>query len=162
MTKLTLTAEPGRHDCTMTREFKGTPEQLYRAYTDPDLVRQWLGPHRLQMDIREFDVRHGGRWSFVHREEGGAEYGFRGVFHGTPSVKDGITQTFEFEGMPGHVCLERVKFEEIAPGRTLVRNESVYQSVEDRDGMIESGMETGVTEGYERLDALLAANAIPA
>jgi hypothetical protein len=92
----------------------------------------------------------------------GTEYGFRGVFHGTPSVQDGITQTFEFEGMPGHVCLEKLTFEEIAPGRTIAHTASVYQSVEDRDGMIESGMETGVTEGYERLDALLAANAIPA
>ena len=160
MTKLTIVAEPGRHDSLMTREFTATPEQLFRAYTEPDLLKQWLGPDRLETVVEEFDLCHGGRWHFTQKETDGTAYGFRGVFHGTPSIKDGITQTFEFEGVPGHVCLETVRFEEVAPGRTLVRNASVFQAVEDRDAMIESGMESGVTEGFARLDKLLAANAI--
>jgi uncharacterized protein YndB with AHSA1/START domain len=138
----------------MTREFNASRDLLFRAFTEPELLVQWLGPRRLTMKIDEFDVRNGGAWRYVHVDEDGAEYGFHGVFHGTPSP-DGIVQTFEFEGMPGHVCLESVTFEE-ANGRTVVRTHSVYQSVADRDGMIESGMETGVNEGYDRLDELIA------
>jgi uncharacterized protein YndB with AHSA1/START domain len=106
------------------------------------------------MEIDHLDARHGGTWRYVSRTPDGGEYGFRGVFHGTPSV-DGIVQTFEFEGMPGHVSLETLTLEE-RDGKTILRANSVLQSVEDRDGMIASGMETGVNEGYEKLDELLA------
>jgi uncharacterized protein YndB with AHSA1/START domain len=86
-------------------------------------------------------------------------YGFHGVFHGEPSP-DRITQTFEFDGAPGHVSLETVAFEE-RDGRTLVRNHSVYQSIAARDAMVASGMEQGLSEGFERLDALLARQPAP-
>jgi len=87
-----------------------------------------------------------------------AAYGFHGVFHGTPSI-DGIVQTFEFEGAPGHVSLEALAFEDLGNGRTRLRASAVHQSVEARDAMIESGMESGVNEGYERLDELLTSMA---
>jgi uncharacterized protein YndB with AHSA1/START domain len=83
----------------------------------------------------------------------GNEYGFHGVFHGVPSP-DGIVQTFEFEGVPGHVSLDTVTLEE-RDGRTLVRSVSSFQSVEDRDGMVASGMERGVHDSNERLQELL-------
>jgi uncharacterized protein YndB with AHSA1/START domain len=105
------------------------------------------------MVIDEYDVRDGGRWRFVHRGDDG-EYGFHGVFHGDPSP-DGFTQTFEFEGAPGHVSLERLTLEE-RDGRTIARTHSVYQSVAARDAMIENGMESGMNEGFDRLDDLLA------
>jgi uncharacterized protein YndB with AHSA1/START domain len=70
-------------------------------------------------------------------------------------VEDGIVHTFEYEGAPGHVSLETARFEALN-GRTRVRASSVFQSVEDRDAMIQSGMETGVNEGFDRLDELLA------
>mgnify|MGYP001569532721 CR=1 FL=1 len=106
------------------------------------------------MRVERLEARDGGSWRYVHRAPDGTEFGFRGVFHGEPSV-EGITQTWEFEGFPGHVSLESLAFEERA-GRTTLRIHAVYQSVEDRDGLIASGMEGGMNEGYARLDDLVA------
>ncbi len=153
-TRTEIVAEPGSHQILMTREFAAPRELVFRAHVEPDLLAQWLGPRGMTMEIDHLDARHGGTWRYVSRTPDGAEYGFRGVFHGTPSV-DGIVQTFEFEGMPGHVSLETLTLEE-RDGKTILRANSVLQSVADRDGMIESGMETGVNEGYEKLDELLA------
>lgn len=154
-----VTAEPGVPFVDISREFDAPRELLYRAWTEPELLVQWLGPRRLTMIVDEYDVRDGGRWRYVHRDEDGTDYGFHGVFHGTPSV-DGMVQTFEFEGAPGHVSLDALTFEERG-GRTLVRTHSVFQSVEDRDAMIAAGMEGGLDEGFERLDAVLASLATP-
>jgi uncharacterized protein YndB with AHSA1/START domain len=149
-----ITAEPGTPFIDITREFDAPRDAVFRAYTEPELLMEWLGPRSLTMTIDYFDVRDGGRWRYIHRDADGAEYAFHGVFHGTPSV-DGIVQTFEFEGAPGHVALEWATFE-ARDGKTLVRQRSVYQSVEDRDAMVESGMEEGLNESMERLDELLA------
>jgi uncharacterized protein YndB with AHSA1/START domain len=153
-TKTQITAEPGLPFIEITREFAAPRALLFRAHVEPELVAQWLGPRGLTTTIDRMDVRDGGTWRFTHRDAAGNEYGFHGVHHGTPSP-DGIVRTFEFEGMPGHVSLESLAFEE-RDGRTLVRARSVFQSVADRDGMVQSGMESGVVEGYERLDELLA------
>ncbi|MBV9280492.1 MAG: SRPBCC domain-containing protein, partial [Chloroflexi bacterium] len=114
----------------------------------------WLGPRRLTMTVDQLDNRDGGRWRFVHRDADGNEFGFHGVFHGTPSP-GGVIRTSEFEGVPGHVSLETLTFEEGA-GKTLVRTNVVYQSVEDRDGHLRSGMEAGVNESMDRLEELVA------
>lgn len=153
MSKTHLVAEPGVPQILVTREFNAPREIVFRTFTEPDLLVQWLGPRRLTMTIDTFEVRDGGSWRYLHRDEDGTEYAFRGLFHGTPSL-DGIVQTFEFEGTPGHVSLETVTFEDIG-GKTLVRQNAVYQSVADRDAMIESGMEAGLNEGLDRLDELL-------
>jgi uncharacterized protein YndB with AHSA1/START domain len=147
-------AEPGTPQIVITRDFTAPPKLLFRAYTEPELLVQWLGPRRLTMAIDRYDLRHGGTWRYVHRETDGTEYGFHGVFHGTPSL-DGIVQTFEFEGVPGHVSLDSVTFEIVDERTTRLRMNSVYQSVADRDGMIQSGMEQGVNEGLDRLEELL-------
>ena len=149
-----ITAAPGSPLIAMSRDFNAPPELLYRAYTEPELLVQWLGPRRLTMRIERYDLRHGGSYRFIHRDTDGTEFGFRGVFHGDPSV-EGITRTFEFEGYPGHVSLETARFIE-REGLTTVQTVAVFTSVDDRDGMIASGMEGGVNEGYERLDELLA------
>ena len=148
-----IIAEPGLPMISITREFDASPELLFRAYTDPELLTQWVGPRRLVMVVDHIDVRNGGTWRYIHRDTDGTEYGFHGVYHGTPSPK-GIVQTSEFEGAPGHVSLESLNFEGRG-GRTVVRTLSVFQSVAARDAMVESGMEGGVNEGYERLDELL-------
>jgi uncharacterized protein YndB with AHSA1/START domain len=155
MPKTEIVAPAGVPQIFITRDFAAPRELVFRAYTDAELLVQWLGPRAVTTVIDHFDIRHGGTWRYIGRDADGTEYGFRGVFHGTPSVADGIVQTFEYEGMPGHVCLETATFEE-QNGHTVVRQNSVYQSVEDRDAMIESGMEVGVNEGFERLDELLA------
>lgn len=154
MTKTRIVAEPGVPQILMTREFAAPRDFLFRAHTDPTLLVRWLGPRRLTMAIDRLEVRDGGAWRYTHRDADGTEYGFHGVFHGTPTP-DGFVQTFEFEGAPGRVSLETLTFEE-RDGRTLVRQNAVYQSVADRDAMVQSGMEEGVNEGYERLDEVIA------
>ena len=149
-----ITAEPGMPFIDIEREFDAPRELLFRAHTDPELIAQWLGPAKYRMQVERLDVRDGGSWRFVHFDDRGNESGFRGVFHGEPSV-DGILQTWEFEGFPGHVSLESLVFDE-RDGRTTLRIHAVYQSVEDRDGLISSGMEGGMNEGYARLDELIA------
>lgn len=148
-----ITAEPGLPFIDIEREFAAPRELLFRAHVDPELLVQWLGPAKYGMRVERLEARDGGSWRYVNIDDDGRELGFRGVFHGAPS-SEGITQTWEFEGFPGHVSLERLTFDEL-DGRTTLRIHAVYQSVEDRDGLLASGMEGGVNEGYARLDALV-------
>lgn len=154
MGKTQITAEPGIPQIITEREFDAPRDLLFRAWTEPGLLKQWLGPRNLTMEIDRYDVRDGGTWRYVQRDEVGNEYAFHGVFHGDPSP-DGIVQTFEFEGFPGHVSLDTLTFEE-RDGKTIARTNTVFQTIEARDGMMESGMEYGVDDGYDRLDELIA------
>jgi uncharacterized protein YndB with AHSA1/START domain len=154
MGKTELVAAPGVPQIEVTREFDAPRDLLYRAYTDPELLVQWLGPRGMTMVVDQYDLRHGGAYRYIHRDAEGNEYAFRGVFHGTPSP-EGIVQTFEWEGMPGHISLDTATFEDLG-GRTRLRMNSVFQSVADRDGMLQSGMEGGMNEGFDQLDELLA------
>ena len=154
MPKTRIVAEPGTHQIEITREFDAPRELLFRAFTEPDLLVQWLGPRNLTMTVDRYEVRNGGLWRLVHSDVDGNDYGFHGVFHNDPSP-DGIVRTFEFEGAPGHVCLETATFEE-RNGATLLREISVYQSVADRDAMVQSGMESGVNDSMDRLAVLLS------
>jgi uncharacterized protein YndB with AHSA1/START domain len=153
MANTQIIAEPGVPQVVITREFDAPKELLFRAYTDPELLVQWLGLRRMTMTVDRYENRDGGSWRFIHRDPDGNEAGFHGVFHGTPS-SDRVVRTFEFEGVPGHVSLETLTFEERG-GKTLARTNAVFQSVEDRDGMMQSGMEGGLNESYERLDELV-------
>ena len=153
MTEMKITATPGVPQVLTSREFDAPRELVYRAFTEPELLVQWLGPRKYKMTIDRFDLRDGGTWRYVHSDDAGNAFGFHGVFHGDASP-DGIVQTFEFEGAPGHVSLDTATFEEI-DGKTIVRTNSVFQSVEARDAMVSSGMEYGMREGYERLEELL-------
>lgn len=151
----TITAEPGRQELFITREFDAPRRLVYKAHVDPELYIQWLGPRGYEMVLETFEPHSGGRYRYIHKDMDGNEFGFHGVFH--EMSEDLMIQTFEFEGLPerGHVILDTLRLEELPGGRTRVTIQSVYQSVEDRDGMIQSGMELGVNEGYERLDELL-------
>ena len=151
----TITVEPGKQELFVTREFDASRELLFKAHTDPDLFARWVGPHGLTMTIERFEPVSGGRWRFIQKDQDGNEFGFHGVFHEVSPEQ--IIQTFEFEGLPesGHVVLEALTFEELPNGRTRLTTQSVYRSVADRDGMVQAGMETGVVQGYERLDEIL-------
>ncbi len=154
MAKIQLTAAPGVPQITTTREFAAPRAILFRAYTEPAMLAQWLGPRDLTTTVDCLDNRDGGTWRFIHTDAAGNEFGFHGVFHGTPSV-DGIVRTFEFEGFPGHISLETLTFED-RDGKTLVRTNVVFQSVADRDGTLQSGMEGGYNESMDRLEELVA------
>jgi len=154
MTEMKITAEPGVPQVLTERTFDAPRDLVFRAYTEPELLVQWLGPRRLTMTVDRFDLRDGGSWRYVHTDQDGNAYGFHGVFHGEPSP-DGFVQTFEFEGAPGHVSMDTLTLEERG-GKTAVRTNTLFQSVEARDAMVASGMAEGMNEGYERLEELVA------
>lgn len=154
--KTTITAKQGKQDLFITREFDAPRELVFKAHTDPNLFVQWLGPRGLTTTLETFEPVSGGRWRFIQKDKDGNEYGFHGVFHEVSPER--MIQTFEFDGLPesGHVTLDTMTLEALPNDRTRLTAQSVFQSVSDRDGMIQSGMERGVNEGYERLDELLA------
>jgi uncharacterized protein YndB with AHSA1/START domain len=147
-------AAPGVPQVVITREFDAPREFLFRAHIDPDLLVQWFAPRGLTMTVDRFDPRDGGTWRYQHWEADGSDYAFHGVFHGDPSP-GGFVRTFEFEGTPGHVSLWTVTFSEHG-GKTLLTHNTVYQSVEDRDLDLQSGMQASVSDSMDRLGELLA------
>jgi uncharacterized protein YndB with AHSA1/START domain len=154
MAETQITAEPGVPQILVTRRFDAPPDLLFRAHVDPDLLTRWLGPRGLTLTVDHLDARHGGTWRHVHRDAGGAAHVFHGLYHGTPSPA-GIVQTYEAEAAPGHVFLCTTTFE-ARGGGTLLRQNTVFQSVEDRDSYVEAGMEVGVEASMERLAELVA------
>jgi uncharacterized protein YndB with AHSA1/START domain len=156
MSQTTIQTDYGVPLICVWRRFAAPPAVVFRAYAEPALLEQWLGPRELTLTVEHYDVSDGGRWRYVERDGNGHEYPVHGVFHGTPSVADGIVQTFEFEGEPGHVSLDTYRFEHDGDG-TIVTSVTCFQSVQDRDRMVASGMERGVRESAERLTELLAA-----
>lgn len=152
--KLKVTIEPGASQVIAERFLPATPEKVFRAMTDPDLIVQWWGPVQFKTVVEEYEPRRGGCWRFLHVDADGNEYGFRGVIHEL-LLNERITQTFEFEGMPGHVVLEQMTLTAEGEG-TRVYGVSAFSSVEDRDGMAQSGMAEGMADSYDRLEALLA------
>jgi uncharacterized protein YndB with AHSA1/START domain len=149
-----ITVDPDVPLVRIVREFDAPPEKVFRAHTDPDLVRQWLGPRGIQMRIDAFDCRTGGGYRYTHSRDG-EDYGFYGSFHEV-RPDEVIVQTFTYDGMPDSVALERLTFEDLGNGRTRLTGTSLVDSFEARDAFVASGMESGVREGYERLDELLA------
>ena len=151
--ELVITAPAGVPWIDFTREFDAPVEAVFNAHRDPELVKQWLGPRGYEMTVEHWDFRSGGGYHYTHRD-GDNEYGFRGTFH---TVRDNefAVQTFEFEGAPGHVSLEKLVLEDLGNGRTRAVMHSVYQSIEARDAMVQSGMESGLNEGFARLDGIL-------
>jgi uncharacterized protein YndB with AHSA1/START domain len=154
MTTTQITAEPGVPFIDVVRDFEAPREVVYRAHVDPELIVQWMGPRGYEMVVDTWNARDGGPWRYTHRDGDGNEYGFHGVFHG-PASPDVMVQTFEFEGAPGHISLGTVSMADHGGGTRVIVH-SVYQTVEDRDAVVASGMERGMSEGYDRLDELVA------
>lgn len=139
----------------ITREFDAPRELVYRAHTDPELYARWVGPASLGTTITTWDVRRGGEWAFANTRDGEEIASFFGSFHDVwPNER--IVWTFTYEGVPEGVALETLLFDELPGGRTRLRILSVVDSFEARDAMLASGMDVGVNEGYQKLDALLA------
>ncbi len=156
-----LVAPEGQPVLEITREFDAPRERVFRAHVDPALVAQWLGPRRLAMEIDHYDIRRGGSYSYRHVDEDGTAYGFWGAVHEVRS-EELIIQTFGFDGAPDDAFLERATFEDLGDGRTRLRVVSVVHDVAVRDGMLASGMQDGMNQSYERLDELLAGQAVQA
>jgi uncharacterized protein YndB with AHSA1/START domain len=152
----TLVAPDGQPTMEIIREFDAPRERVFRAHVDPELVRQWLGPRRLTMEVDQFDIRRGGSYAYRHIDQDGTTYGFWGAVHEVRPYEL-IIQTFGFDGAPDDAFLEKTVFEDLGDGRTRVRVHSVVQDVNARDAILASGMQEGLDEGYEQLDELLAA-----
>jgi uncharacterized protein YndB with AHSA1/START domain len=140
---------PSNREIVMTRVFDAPRRLVFKALTNCEHLKHWWGPRRYTVTSCQMDVRPGGAWRIVHRGADGAEYGFRGEYREiTPPER--IVQTFEFEGMPGHVSVETLTLVE-QDGKTIYTSTSVFDSVDDRDGMLHSGMEEGASETMDRL-----------
>jgi uncharacterized protein YndB with AHSA1/START domain len=139
----------------ITRDFHAPVDRVFRAWTDPELFRRWVGPRSIDTLIEHWDARTGGSWRYTASRDGEEIARFYGSFHEVrPDQR--LVQTFTWEGAPDGVSLETLTLEDLGDGRTRTVGLSVLQSFEERDAMIASGMETGVVEGYEKLDELLA------
>ena len=150
-----IEADPAAPTIRIIREFDAPPDAVSAAWTDPELVVQWLGPNDTTMEIDAWDATTGGHYRYRHLRDGQELAAFFGSFH---EVRAGerLVQTFTWEGMPDGVSLETMVFEPLDGGRTRSVGLSVVESFEIRDAILASGMSTGVTEGYQKLDALLA------
>lgn len=154
---VTITSEPQTPFIDIVREFDAPVERVFQAHSDPELYAQWIGPRGFSTTVEQLDMRSGGRYRFVQTDpEESGTFAFHGVFH-VVRPNEYSVQTFEYEGWPDVVSLETYTFEALDDGRSRLRTHSVFPSVEARDGMVESGMERGVVEGYERLDELITA-----
>ncbi|GAB2456140.1 SRPBCC family protein [Nocardioides hungaricus] len=140
----------------ITREFEAPAERVFRAHTDPDVFARWIGPNSIDTTITVWDATTGGRYAYRNtRAEDGLDTGFYGSFHEV-RPNERIVQTFTWEGAPDGVSLETMTFEDLPGGRCRIVGTSVVESLEIRDLILSSGMDVGVTEGYQKLDALLA------
>ena len=159
-----MTSQQQAHTATVTtptdreihieRVFDAPRDRVFAVYTDPELIPEWWGPRDTTAVVEQMDVRPGGSWRFIIHNADGSETAFRGTYREvTPPER--IVQTFEWEGMPGHVSVETATFEDLGD-RTRVITTSVFHTTEERDGMLGSGMEHGMNETYARLDELLA------
>jgi len=151
---LTVTAPEGQPFIDTSREFDAPVEAVYRAHSEADLFRQWIGGGSPEVEIPRFDCTTGGGYRFVQKSEQG-EFGFHGVYH-LVRENERIIWTFEFEGAPDIVSVETVDFVDLGDGRTRCDIHAVYPTLEARDAMISSGMSDGMEAGYARLDAVLA------
>jgi uncharacterized protein YndB with AHSA1/START domain len=146
---------PSEREIVMTRVFNAPRQLVFKAYTDPNLIPRWWGPRRYTTVVDKLDVRVGGAWRFVQHDDAGHEFGFHGEFREI-APPERLVQTFEFEAMAGHVVQDTIVFEDLG-AQTRVTVTSLFASPEDRDGMLQSGMEEGANESNERLEELLQA-----
>ena len=156
MNKATVTATPGTQTIDIERVFEAPREKVFAAMTTKDKIAKWWTGPGYSVKVEELDARSGGHWKFTHSDDKGNSFGFHGSYHlVSPEM---IIQTFEFDGLgePGHVALEKATLEDLGDGRTKLQVHATYMSVEDRDGMIASGMEGGLQQTYNALDAVLA------
>jgi len=155
MPKRSIVAEPNQHSIVATTVFNAPRELVFSVMTDPEMMPEWWGPCNLTTTVDKMEVWSGGSWRFVVYGEKGKEWAFHGVYHAI-EAPERIVFTYEYEDLPGHVSLETTLFED-QDGGTKMTTISVFQSVEDRDGMMESDMNEGDQESMDRLEELLTA-----
>lgn len=154
--QLTVIAEPGKQELFLKREFDAPRDLVYAAFSDPYILTQWSAPFDMKMKIDKYDNKAGGQYRFLYIDAKGNEFAFNGVIHEIVP-EERVIRTYEFEGLPekGHVLMEVLMFESLPNDRTRMVTQQVFRSVADRDGMVQSGMEHGATDSYNKLDTAL-------
>jgi uncharacterized protein YndB with AHSA1/START domain len=155
MSSRATVSKAGDREIHVERVFEAPRDRVFAAFIDPERIPEWWGPRRYTTVVEEMDPRPGGKWRFLMRDPDGEETRFSGTYREV-EAPERISQTFEWSGMPGRISLETATFEDLGDGRTRVVNVSVFHLAEERESMIESGMESGLNETYERLDEVLA------
>jgi uncharacterized protein YndB with AHSA1/START domain len=145
---------PSEREIRLEREFDAPRERVFAVMIDPALISEWWGPRGTTTTVDEMDVRPGGAWRYVVRNEDGSETAFRGVYREI-AAPERIVQTFEWEGMPGYVSVDSAVLEDLGE-RTRLVTTSLFHTIEERDGMLASGMEGGAGDTFNRLEELLA------
>lgn len=148
--------EPGKQDIVVKRSFDAPRDVVFKAFTNPDLIPRWWGSRRFTTIVEEMDVRRGGLWRFITRNnQNGTEYGFRGVYHDVVPYERTVF-TLEYEGGgPGYLQLVRDTFEE-TDGKTQYVSVALFSTVEDRDGWIPTDMDKGISESMDMIDELIS------
>ena len=148
-----IVTTPGDREIRIERVFNAPRELVWRAMTEPTLVKQWWGRGN-PLDVERLEVERGGHWRYVEHS-GGETHGFEGRFAEVVRPER-MEQTFEWDGMPGHPCLNTAVLEDLGDNRTRFVETSLFFTREERDGMIKSGMETGMNQSFAALDTVLA------
>jgi uncharacterized protein YndB with AHSA1/START domain len=148
-----LFTKPCKQEIYGTYIFEAPREIVYKVFVDPKLIPDWWGPSYLTSKVEKMEVHPGGSWRIVQHDTEGNLYAFHGVYHEVVEPAK-LVYTFEYEGMPGHVLMETVIFEDW-DGITKMKDQMVFQSSKDRDGMLSNGMEEGTAESMARLADLV-------
>ena len=154
MKELTISAEPGKQEILIVYEIEAPRPQVFAAFTNPNLISEWWGPNQYITNVDKYELKPGGLWRFVQHDADGNIFAFHGIFHDIDQPER-VVYTFEFEGMPGHVLLETVRFDAIQ-NKTRIIDQVVFQSVEDRDGMLNAGMIDGSKQSMKRFSKLIS------
>jgi uncharacterized protein YndB with AHSA1/START domain len=155
MGKNNLVVNRAEKEFTMSRVFDAPRELVWQVYTDPQLVPRWWGLRNVQTIVDKMDLKVGGVWRYLQRDDQGNEYAFNGVYKEI-RAPERLTYTFEFEPLAGHIVTDTLTFEELPDGKTRITARSTFDTLEDLEGMLQSGMEEGADETWDRLEEALA------
>jgi uncharacterized protein YndB with AHSA1/START domain len=157
MAKTEFVVDRDKLQVRMMRVLNAPRERVWRAVTERDQVVQWWGPRAYTTVVDRLDLRVGGGWHFVHKDAKGNEYAFHGEYKAIDAPRS-VTQTFVFEGIPdadSHALTETMTLTEVEGGKTKIEVVSQYNNIEELEGMVASGMESGAVESYDRLAELV-------
>ena len=161
MSKNNLVVERDKLAFSMSRIFDAPRELVWKVCNDPKLLPEWWGPGYLTTVVEKMDLREGGEWRYIQKDAEGNVYAFNGVFKEI-KAPERLVYTFEFEPMAGHISTDTLTFEELPEGKTLLTSWTTFDTLEDLEGMLQSGMEDGATETWDRLEELLESEKINA
>jgi uncharacterized protein YndB with AHSA1/START domain len=153
MSKNNLVVEREKNQFSMSRIFDAPREAIWKACTDPNLIPKWWGPRYLTTVVEKMEVKVGGVWRYIQTDAEGHVYAFNGVYREI-RPPERLTYTFEFEPMAGHIAVDTLTLEELPGGKTRLTSRSTFESLEDLEGMLQTDMEDGATESWDRLEEL--------